>query len=65
MKKVSSSVINAPRLSKSASLTPWTRQHLESNKQHKHGKAEYSVEKFGLSEARVKSTMSRYEEEFL
>ena len=41
------------------------KKHLESNKQHKHGKAEYSLEKFGLSEARVKSTMSKYEKEFL
>ncbi|GMH84815.1 hypothetical protein TrST_g238 [Triparma strigata] len=41
------------------------REHLESNTQHKHGKADYSLEKFGLSKERVEDGMREYETKYL
>ena len=40
------------------------REHLEVNKQHKHGRADYSLEKFGLDEGKVKEVMKGYKEQF-
>jgi hypothetical protein len=39
-------------------------EHLDYNKQHKHGRADYSLEKFGLSEEIVGRVMKDYKEEF-
>lgn len=40
------------------------KEHLDANAQHKHGRAEYGLEKFGLSEMRVGEVMKDYKEEF-
>ncbi|GMI31098.1 hypothetical protein TrCOL_g6251 [Triparma columacea] len=40
------------------------KEHLDTNAQHKHGRAEYGLEKFGLSERRVGEVMKDYKEEF-
>ncbi|GMH47973.1 hypothetical protein TrLO_g12594 [Triparma laevis f. longispina] len=39
--------------------------HLEENTQHKHGRADYSLEKFGLSKERVEAGMREYEVKYL
>jgi len=39
-------------------------QQLSMNKQHKHGKANYSLEKFGLTKANLEETMKDYKRAF-
>lgn len=40
------------------------RQHLEENRQHKFGKPDYSLEGFGLTEAKVNETFAAYNQAF-